>query len=78
MNLMIGMLGAFVSLVAVTIGFAIWDRRTMVRPFETKVKQIENDLAENRTRLHALLESLRAVSKTDEKTAEVLRQFNLL
>ncbi|MDI6703105.1 MAG: hypothetical protein QME40_00235 [bacterium] len=24
-----------------TIGFAIWDRRTMIRPFETKVKGIE-------------------------------------
>ncbi len=26
----------FVGIVGVTIGFAIWDRKTMVRPFESK------------------------------------------
>ena len=30
-QLMLGMLGAFAALVAATIGFALWDRRTMVR-----------------------------------------------
>jgi len=31
------MLGVFSTLTAATIGFAIWDRRTMVRPFENKI-----------------------------------------
>jgi len=26
--------------VAVTIGFAIWDRRSMIRPFEDKVEEL--------------------------------------
>ncbi len=33
-QLMLGILGAFTALVVVTIGFALWDRRTMIRPFE--------------------------------------------
>ena len=33
--------GIFVSITGVTIGFALWDRRTMVRPFEEKVKRIK-------------------------------------
>jgi len=68
----------FTALVISIIGFAIWDRRTMVRPFEDKVKKIEDDIAENRSKLHALLESLKALGKTDEKVAEVLKRFNLL
>ena len=40
-NIMIAVICAFVGIVAVTIGFAIRDRRTMIRPFETKVNAIE-------------------------------------
>jgi len=69
---------AFAGVVASTIGFAIWDRRTMIRPFESKVRAIEEELSHNRQRLHALLEALRAVSQTDERVAEVLRRFQLL
>jgi len=72
------MLGVFSTLTAATIGFAVWDRRTMVRPFENKIKSIEASLAGNTERLHALLEALRAAGKTDPNTAEVLRKFHLL
>ena len=72
------MLGVFATLTAATIGFAVWDRRTMIRPFESKIKSVEASLAENTERLHALLEALRAAGKTDPNTAEVLRKFHLL
>jgi len=72
------MLGVFAALTATTIGFAVWDRRTMVRPFENKIKSIESSIAGNTERLHALLEALRAAGKTDPNTAEVLRKFHLL
>jgi Mg2+ and Co2+ transporter CorA len=68
----------FTALVVFTLGFAIWDRRTMVRPFEDKVKKIEDDIAENRNKLHALIDALKTLSKTDEKVADVLKKFNLL
>ena len=72
------MLGVFAGLTAVTIGFAVWDRRTMVRPFESKIKSIEASLAGNTERLHALLEALRTAGTTDPNIAEVLRKFHLL
>ena len=31
------------ALVVCIIGFALWDRRTMIRPFEDKVKVIEKE-----------------------------------
>lgn len=67
----------FTALVVAVIGFAIWDRRTMIRPFETKVKKIEDDIAENRTKLHNMLDAFRTLGKTDEKVAEILKKFNL-
>lgn len=77
-NLMLGVVGAFAAIVASTIGFAIWDRRTMVRPFEAKIQSIEAELVHNRQGLHTLLEALRSLSETDERVADVLRRFNLL
>ena len=35
----------FGGIVAVTIGFAIWDRRTMIRPFEDKTRKLLADLS---------------------------------
>ena len=77
-QLMLGILGAFTALVAVTIGFALWDRRTMVRPFESKVKVMEDELARDRESLHSLLEAFRSLGKSDERVADVLRRFRLL
>jgi hypothetical protein len=77
-NLFIAIVGAFTAIVAVSIGFAIWDRRSMIRPFETKVKSIEEELAGNKKTLHSLLEALRELSKKDEKLLEILKKFSLL
>ena len=40
-RLTLAVLGAFTVLVAAIIGFALWDRRTMIRPFERVVKSLE-------------------------------------
>jgi len=77
-NLFIGIVASFTAIVTVTIGFAIWDRRTMIRPFEFKVKAIEDEIAENRSKLHSLIEAFRSLSKTDSNVAEILKKFNLL
>ena len=77
-QLTLGILGAFAAIVAATIGFALWDRRTMLRPVESKVETIEAELSRNRQQLHALLEALRSLGHTDEQVANVLRQFHLL
>ncbi|MBS3918211.1 MAG: hypothetical protein KG012_04930 [Deltaproteobacteria bacterium] len=77
-NLFIGIVASFTAIVAATIGFAIWDRRTMIRPFEFKVKAIEDEIADNRSKLHSLIEAFRSLSKTDSNVAEILKKFNLL
>ena len=77
-HIMLGIFGAFAALCGGTIWFALWDRRTMIRPFEDKVKKIEDDIAGNRTKLHTLIEAFRLLSKTDEKVAGILKKFNLL
>jgi septation ring formation regulator EzrA len=77
-NIFIAIVASFSAIVAVTIGFAIWDRRTMIRPFEVKVKKIEEDIIKNSDKIHSLLESLRALSKDNKEIAQVLKRFNLL
>ncbi len=77
-QLMLGMLGAFAAIVTATISFALWDRRTMIRPFESKVKAIEEEMAQDRKRFHALLEALRSLSVHDRRLADLLKQFDLL
>ena len=77
-NIMLGIFGAFAAMCGGTIWFALWDRRAMIRPFEDKVKKIEDDISENRNKLHTLLEAFKTLSKTDEKVANILKKFNLL
>ena len=78
MNIFIAIVAAFSAIVATTVSFAIWDRRTMIRPFEVKVKKIEDEITENRTKLNDLLNAFKTLGKTDKKVAEILKRFNLL
>jgi predicted nucleic acid-binding Zn-ribbon protein len=68
----------FVGITGVTIGFAIWDRRSMIRPFETKVKQIEGELELEKDKVENLILSLRELAKKDENVSAILKRFNLL
>ena len=77
-NLMMAIIGAFAAIVAVTIGFAIWDRRTMIRPFEDEVKKMENDIVSDRKRLESLFEVLRNYAKKHPDLADILKQFSIL
>ena len=77
-NIILGIIGVFASMCGGTIWFALWDRRSMIRPFEDKVKKIEDNVAENRNKLHTLIEAFKTLSKTDEKVATILKKFNLL
>ena len=76
-RLTLALLGAFTVLVASTISFALWDRRTMMRPLEGRVKSLEDDFALNQPRAQALLEALRNLSQRDPELASVLKNFNL-
>ena len=77
-RLTLALLGAFSALVAAIIGFALWDRRTMLRPLERSVTSLTEDLSSNRQRLEALVEALRTLGQRNSEVAGVLKQFNLL
>ena len=56
-HLTLALLAAFSTLVAAILGFALWDRRTMLHPFERSVRSLEEDIGNNRRRLDALVEA---------------------
>jgi hypothetical protein len=62
----------FSSITAATIGFAIWDRRTMIRPFEDRIKKIEEE------KIDRTLSVLRFLAESDARIAEALKRYNLL
>jgi hypothetical protein len=66
--------GIFTSLVAVVIGFAYWDRRTIIR--EARREAIE--FMEKEGMLRRILDALRELSREDNKLADALKRFNLL
>jgi|ERR1035437_6353144 hypothetical protein len=81
MNIRFGwLIGLFTAMTIATIGFALWDRRTMIRPFETKVREIElaiEELKSGKTATNVIL-AFRELAKTDSKVAEVLKTYHLL
>ena len=77
-QLTLTLLGVFAALVAGIIGFAVWDRRTMVRPFERTARSLEADLSRTGQRIETVLDAFRALGQRDPAVAAVLKQFNLL
>ena len=74
-------IGLFGTICAVIIGFTLWDRRTMIRPFETKVNEIDTELLKlknNKNTQLKIVSVLRDFSKTDSKLAEILKSHKLL
>ena len=66
--------GIFTTLTLGVIGFAYWDRRTIIRRAkEETIEQLEKE-----GKIKQLIEAMKELAKSDSKVAEVLRQFNLL
>ena len=66
--------GIFTTLTLGVIGFAYWDRRTIIRKAkEETVAEIEKE-----GRLRDLINALREVSKGNGELAKILRQFHIL
>jgi hypothetical protein len=61
----------FGSLVAVTIGFAIWDRRTALSPVLRHTRELER-------RDERIERALRILAEKDSRVAEALRHVGLL
>ena len=77
--------GIMATLIAGLFGYIIWDRRTMMKPIQEKVEQLEKDFNRELDLHHEhgslparLIKALRELAKTDEKLAAILRSFSLL
>ena len=68
------LVGIFTTLTAVVIGFAYWDRRTIIR----KARDEAIETIERQGRLKEFIKALRAYASEDQKFATVLRSFGLL
>ncbi len=68
------LVGIFTSMTVAVIGFAYWDRRTIIR----KAKEETMEAIEREGRLVHLIQALRQMAKEDEKLASVLRNFGFL
>ena len=64
---------AFLGLVGVTIGFAIWDRKSMIKAAkEDIIKDIKD------YRLKEFVYKLKELATTDKELAKVLREFHVI
>ena len=75
------MIGLFGTICAVIIGFTLWDRRSMIRPFETKMNEIDTELLKlknNKNTQLKIVSVLRELSKSNTKLAEILKWHKLL
>ncbi len=71
LTLFLGIVGAFAAIVAVTISFAIWDRRTALAP----ALRMSRSLEEREERLERIL---REFAEKEPRLAEILRRLGLL
>ncbi len=66
--------GIFTTLTVTVIGFAYWDRRTIIRRAkEEAIEEIEKE-----GRLRDLIRALKKLSEEDRRLAEVLKEFRIL
>ena len=77
-QLILGVLAAFTFMFISILGFAVWDRRTMLRPVVDKVKSLEDDLSTKGRRLDVILDALRSLGQRDERVAAILKRLHLL
>jgi len=64
---------AFLGLVGVTIGFAIWDRKSMIKAAK---EEIIEDIKNNK--LKEFVYKLRELAVTDKELAKVLKEFHVI
>ena len=76
-NIMVGVFAGQIALVVAVIGFAWWDRRTIIRKAkEETFEDMEKELRPEKFK--KLLNILREKANTDKELAEILKRYGLL
>ena len=74
MNFLWILTAIFTTLTATVIGFAYWDRRTIIR----KARDEAIEIIEKEGRVRDLIRALRELAKREPQVKSVLEQYNLL
>ncbi|GAB4219470.1 MAG: hypothetical protein Kow00102_02790 [Spirochaetota bacterium] len=61
----------FITITSATLGFAFWDRKTVLKPIEEKVTS-------NEKKIDSALAAFRKLATVDKKVYAILKEFNLL
>jgi len=84
-NMMLTMFSALIMLMVGQVGFVLWDRRTMVKPLEVGLQNLNAEFARDRTQrveesslFASVLEVFREMAKFDVRLADILRAKHLL
>ncbi|GAB6066388.1 hypothetical protein JCM9492_14810 [Aquifex pyrophilus] len=76
-NIMVGIFAGQIALVVAVIGFAWWDRRTIIRKAkEETFEDMEKELKPEKFK--KLINVLREKAKTDKELEALLRKYGLL
>ncbi len=76
-NIMVGVFAGQVALVVAVIGFAWWDRKTIIRKAkEETFEDMEREIKPEKFR--QILNALRERANTDKELAKILKQYGLL
>ena len=76
-NIMVGIFAGQIALVVAVIGFAWWDRRTIIRKTkEETFEEMEKELKPEKFK--KLLNALRDKAKTDKELEAILKKYGLL
>ncbi len=73
--------GILITSIIALVGFILWDRRTFLKPFESRAKEIEatlDDIKKDSRTLNKLIDALKEKSQQDEQLASILRKHHLL
>ncbi len=70
--------GIFTTITVATIGFAIWDRRTALKPFEDRIKDLDKRLEKGEDMDKKFLDALRTLAQRDKELTELLKKYNML
>jgi len=74
----IGILAAIFAAITVgTFSFALWDRRSMIRPFESKTKELDEKITVNKDKYENLVSALKEYASKNKKFADAIKHFNL-
>ena len=76
-NIMVGVFAGQIALVGTVIGFAWWDRKTVIRKAkEETLEEMEKELRPEKFK--KLLNALREKAQNDKELADILKRYGLL